>query len=75
MATRLPTNQEDREVYLRDHRTARFVEMIRDADRESVDVIMTIKAFAGEPETLYVALEYAYYRGVAVTMAEQAPRP
>lgn len=74
MATCLPDNQEDREVYLHEHRAARFIEMIQDAGRQSIDVIMTVKAFAGEPEVLYVALEYAYYSGVGVTMAEQPPK-
>lgn len=30
---------------------------------------MTVAAFAGEPEVLYVALEYASHSGVAVSMA------
>jgi len=30
---------------------------------------MTVKAFAGEPETLYEVLNYAYHGGVAVAMA------
>jgi hypothetical protein len=30
---------------------------------------MTVKAFAGEPEVLYVALDYAYHSGTSVTMA------
>jgi hypothetical protein len=50
-------------------------DLIQDADRQSIDVIMTVKAFAGEPEVLYVALEYAYYSGVGVTMAEQPSNP
>jgi hypothetical protein len=75
MATRLPDNQEDREVYLREHNAARFIDMIHDARRDAVDVvIMTVKAFAGEPEVLYVALDYAYHSGVGVTMADQPPR-
>jgi hypothetical protein len=67
---RLPDNQEDREVYLHEHRTERFIEAVSDARRDSVDtVIMTVKAFAGEPEVLYVALDYAYHSGMTVTMA------
>jgi hypothetical protein len=31
-------------------------------------VLMTIKAFAGEPEPLYVALDYAHHEGMSVTM-------
>lgn len=68
-ADRLPNNQEDREVYLREHRASEFVKAVIDARRDSVDtVIMTVKAFAGEPEVLYVALDYAYYSGMTVTM-------
>jgi hypothetical protein len=67
---RLPNNQEDREVYLHDHRAGEFIKAVRDARRDSVDtVLMTIKAFAGEPDVLYVALDYAYYSGMTVTMA------
>ena len=76
MATnRLPDNQEDREVYLRDHRAANFIEAVSHARRDSVDtVVMTVKAFAGEPEVLYVALNYAYYSGMTVTMASDPGR-
>jgi hypothetical protein len=66
----LPDNQEDREVYLRDHRGAGFIEAVQGAHRRSADtVVMTVKAFAGEPELLYVALDYAYHSGRSVTMA------
>jgi hypothetical protein len=69
----LPTNQEDREVYLREHNAANFVKAVSDARRDSVDaVIMTVKAFAGEPDVLYVALDYAYDRGITVTMASSS---
>ncbi len=71
MATdRLPDNQEDREVFLRDHRAADFVDAVSNARRDSVDTFsMTVKAFAGEPDVLYVALDYAYHSGMTVTMA------
>jgi hypothetical protein len=70
MAMKLPSNQEDREVYLREHRATGFVEAITDARRQALDtVIMTVDAFAGEPPVLYVALEYAHHSGVAITMA------
>jgi hypothetical protein len=66
----LPDNQEDREVYLRDHGAESFVKAVDDANRESVGtVVMTVKAFAGEPEVLYVALDYAYHDSMTVTMA------
>ncbi|HTD10156.1 MAG TPA: hypothetical protein VK680_14820 [Solirubrobacteraceae bacterium] len=67
---RLPNNQEDREVYLHDHRAGEFIKAVTDARRDSVDtVIMTVKAFADEPDVLYVALDYAYHSGMTVTMA------
>jgi hypothetical protein len=67
---RLPNNQEDREVYLRDHRAGNFIEAVGGTHRRAADtVIMTVKAFAGEPEVLCVALNYAYHSGMAVTMA------
>jgi hypothetical protein len=70
MATGLPSNQEDREVYLREHNAARYVEMIQDArDQAAEHILMTVGAFAGEPDVLYVALDYAYHAGVTVTMA------
>jgi hypothetical protein len=66
----LPDNQEDREVYLREHNAADFIKAVTDARRDSIDtVILTIKAFAGEPDVLYVALNYAYHSGMSVTMA------
>jgi hypothetical protein len=72
---RLPNNQEDREVYLHDHRAGKFIKAVTDARRDSVDtVIMTVKAFAGEPDVLYVALDYAYHSGMTVTMAPDPGR-
>ncbi len=69
MGDQLPDNQEDREVYLREHDAGRFIPAVDRTRKEADTVIMTVKAFAGEPETLYVALNYAYHSGVAVTMA------
>jgi len=70
MDNALPGNQEDREVYLREHRAGGFVQAISNAHRDALDtVILTVGAFAGEPKLLYVALEYAYNNGVAITMA------
>ena len=69
----LPSSQEDREVYLREHNAGDFIKAVTEAPDQGVDtVIMTVKAFAGEPEVLYVALEYAYDSGMAVTMAPPA---
>jgi hypothetical protein len=68
-STLLPSNQEDRRVYLREHDAARFVDLVERARSEHADtVLMTVKAFAGEPEPLYVALSYAYHEGMTVTM-------
>ena len=54
--SRLPDNQEDRAVHLREHNAARFIDAVSRARRESPDtVLMTVKAVAGEPEPLYVA--------------------
>lgn len=72
---RLPSNQEDREVYLRDHRAGEFIKAVSDARRDSVDtLVMTVEAFAGEPHALYVALDYAYHSGMSVTMAPATER-
>jgi hypothetical protein len=66
----LPANQEDREVYLREHNAGDFIESINTARHQSLDtVVMTVKGFAGEPDVLYVALDYAYQSGVSITMA------
>jgi hypothetical protein len=65
-----PDNQEDREVYSREHNAGGFIDATNNVNRDSVDTtIMSVKAFAGEPEVLYVALDYAYHCGVSVTMA------
>jgi hypothetical protein len=43
---------------------------VSNARRDSIGtVIMTVKAFAGEPDVLYVALDYAHHSGMTVTMA------
>jgi hypothetical protein len=75
MAVRLPDDQEHREVYLREHRAERFIAAINKARQGADTVIMTIKGFAGEPEALYVALDYAYHSGVPVTMAADTAGP
>lgn len=74
MAVTLPDNQEDREVYLREHQAGRFIDAVSHARRDSADsVILTVDAFAGEPETLYVALDYASNAGVTLTIAPAVP--
>jgi hypothetical protein len=74
-STQLPNNQEDREVYLREHNATNFIEAVTNNRRDSIDtVIMTVKAFAGEPDVLYVALDYAYHSRMTVTMAPDSGR-
>jgi hypothetical protein len=66
----LPNNQEDREVYLREHDAGQFVESVSSTQTTKADtLIMMLDAFWGEPELLYVALNYARDQGVTVTMA------
>lgn len=72
----LPDNQEDREVYLREHNASNFIKAVTNAQRQSIDtLLMTVKGFAGEPDVLYVALNYAYDSGITVTMAPEAEQP
>jgi hypothetical protein len=35
---------------------------------------MSVKAFAGEPEVLYVALDYATHAGMTITMTPDTKR-
>lgn len=65
----LPTNQEDREVYLREHDAAGFVDAVTKAQRDKAPVIMMLDAFWREPDVLYVALDYARTSGVDVMLA------
>jgi len=67
-ASTLPTDQQDREVFLREHEAASFIDAVAQTQRDADTVLMTIKAFAGEPDVLYVALDYAYAAGVTITM-------
>lgn len=68
------TKKTERSIYAIT-RAGEFVKAVSDARRDSLDeVIMTVKGFAGEPEVLYVALDYAYDRGVTVTMAPATGR-
>ena len=68
----LPTNQEDREVYLREHDAAGFIDSVAKAQREKAPVIMMLDAFWREPDALYVALDYARAIGVDVTLTPQS---
>jgi hypothetical protein len=65
----LPNNQEDREVYLREHDAGQFIEAVNSTQTKKADtLIMMLDAFWGDPELLYVALNYARDQGVTVTM-------
>jgi hypothetical protein len=71
--SKLPDNQEDREVYLRDHNAPSLITAVTDARANDLDtVIMMLDAFHGDPELLYVALDYARSQGVTITMAPPA---
>jgi hypothetical protein len=66
----LPNNQEDREVYLREHDAGQFIKAVRNTQTKKADtLIMMLDAFWGEPELLYIALSYARDQGATVTMA------
>jgi len=61
---------EDRAVYLREHRAGRFIDAVGDTRHGSIDTVMlTVAASVGEPETLYVALDYTPNSGVTITVA------
>lgn len=64
----LPTNQEDREVYLREHDAAGFIDSVVTAQRGQAPLIMMLDAFWRDPDVLYVALDYARASGVDVTL-------
>lgn len=68
----LPTNQEDRELYLREHDATGFIDSVATAQREQTPVIMMLDAFWREPDRLYVALDYARAIGVDVTLTPQS---
>lgn len=55
------------------------METVRDAQLTLTMVVMMMRAFAGEPKTLYVALDYAYVSGMTsgmtVTMAPDDAAP
>lgn len=61
----LPTNQEDREVFLREHEAEQFVAAVA-SSKATTDcaLVTTLDAFRNEPEVLYVALDYARDEGV-----------
>jgi hypothetical protein len=72
----LPTNLEDQEVYLREHERVAFIEAVKRTQTKKTDtLIMMLDAFWGEPELLYVALNYARDQGVTVMVAPPSDGP
>lgn len=72
----LPNNQEDREVYLREHDAGDFIEAVSSTQtKKAGTLVMMLDAFWDEPELLYVALSYARDQGVTVTMAPPSSAP
>lgn len=62
-------------MYLREHDAGEFIEAVQSAQTKQADtLIVMLDAFWGEPELLYVALNYARDRGVTVTMAPPTRR-
>jgi len=75
-AIMLPNNQEDCEVFLREHDAGDFIEAVNSTQTKQADtLIMMLDAFWGEPELLYVALNYARDQGVTVTMTPPSDSP
>jgi hypothetical protein len=46
----LPNNQEDREVYLREHDADNFIEAVKSTQTKADTLIMMLDAFWAEPE-------------------------
>jgi hypothetical protein len=67
----LPTNQEDREVYLWEHGDGRFIDLVKSAKRNDEMLIIKLDdpIWGNEPEQLYVALSYARDEDMPVTIA------
>lgn len=51
----------------------KFIEAVDDSKDKDRVLIMTLDAFANEPELLHACLWYAYSNGVAVNMAPPTP--
>jgi hypothetical protein len=62
----LPTNQEDREVLLRESGGG-FAESLRDAQRDNCLLVVRVEPDA-DPNVICVALDYARDEGMAVTL-------
>lgn len=69
-STNLPTNQEDREVYLHERGIGHFIEAVKEAKAEP-PLVMLFDTFEDEPEALYVALKYARDENVRSQLCRQ----
>jgi hypothetical protein len=67
-STRLPTNQEDREVYLRERGIRQFFEAVNHAKSSEAPLVMLFRTFGGDPEALYIAVAYAIEENVPVAI-------
>ena len=67
----LPDNQEDQEVFLREHNAKNFIASVARAKEERAFVLLTLRAFYREPDVLYVALAYASEQGIEVRVTPQ----
>ena len=60
------------EDLLRSGNAAKFIDAVSSAnDRKADTVVLTLGAFAGQPDLLYAALRYASLRGMTVTVFPQ----
>jgi hypothetical protein len=66
-STRRPTNQEDREVYLREWGIEHFFEALKKA-KSDPPLVMLFRTFEDGPEALYIAVEYAMEENVPVAI-------
>jgi len=70
------SEKQELEQQLRAGNAVRFIDAVSHAVSNDADrVLLTLTAFAGEPELLYAALRYASLCGVAVMLAPQGEKP
>jgi hypothetical protein len=69
-STRLPTNQEDREVYLRECGLDDFVDALKERQQTGAVLVQALNP-TWSTDAIYVAVEYIREKGVGVTLAIQ----
>lgn len=69
-ADALPSNQEDREVYLREVGAGDFVSAMKQREK-SGDVLVQTLSPSWDSDTIYVVVEYAREIGLAVSLVIQ----